>query len=144
MTTRTALLFAAAAFCGGYLMRQFAAPGATAQAQSQHVFELRTYTTAPGRLDALNARFRNHTMKIFENHGMKNIGYWIPTDEARSKDTLIYILQHDSLDAAKKSWDAFGADPEWKKVQSESEASGKIVTKVDHVFMTPTDYSQIK
>lgn len=115
-----------------------------AAAAAQRVFELRTYTTEEGKLDALNARFRNHTIKLFEKHGMANIGYWVPQDEPRSKNTLVYIVSHASRDAAKKSWDAFRADPDWVKARDESEKSGKIVAKVESVFLSPTDYSKIK
>lgn len=108
------------------------------------VFELRTYTAEPGKLDALVARFRDHTIKLFEKHGMQNIGYWVPQDPPASQNTLIYILAHRSREAAKKSWDAFRADPEWKKVQAESEAAGKIVTKIESVFMSPADFSKLR
>ena len=108
------------------------------------VFEIRTYTTEPGRLDALNARFREHTTKLFEKHGMTNVGYWVPLDEPRSQNTLIYVLAHESREAADKSWAEFGKDPEWQKVRAASEADGKIVSKVDRVFASPTDYSPMK
>jgi hypothetical protein len=111
---------------------------------SGRVFEMRTYTTHEGRLNALQARFRNHTTRLFEKHGMTNIGYWVPMDSPLSQNTLIYILSHRDRDTAKKSWDAFRNDPEWKKVQQASEADGKIVSKVDSVFMTAADYSKIK
>ena len=108
------------------------------------LFEIRTYTTEPGKLDALNARFRDHTTKLFEKHGMTNVGYWTPVDEPRSKDTLIYVLAHENADAAKKSWDGFRNDPQWQKARSESEAAGPIVKKVESVFMAPTDYSAMQ
>ena len=101
-------------------------------------------TTEPGKLPDLLKRFREHTTKLFEKHGMTNIGYWVPTDEPRSKDTLIYVLAHDSRDAAKKSWDGFRADPDWIKARDASEAAGKIVHKVESVFADPTDFSPIK
>ena len=107
-------------------------------------FEIRTYTTEPGRLDALNARFRDHTTKLFEKHGMANIGYWTPADDPRSKDTLIYVLAHESRETADKSWQAFRDDPEWHKARDASEADGKIVSKVESVFLNPTEYSKIK
>ena len=107
------------------------------------VYELRTYTCYEGKLDALKARFRDHTIEIFNRHGMESIGYWVPQDE-RSKTTLIYIMAHPSREAAKNSWTEFRADPEWKKVAAESEANGKIVQHVDSVFMDPTDFSQLK
>ena len=108
------------------------------------MFELRKYTCYEGKLPDLLARFRNHTTRIFEKHGMTNIGYWTPQDAPDSQNTLIYILAHPSREAAKKNWDEFRNDPEWQKVQKESEANGKIVIKVDSVFMDPTDFSAIK
>jgi len=108
------------------------------------VFEIRTYTCYEGRLPALEARFRDHTITIFNRHAMTSIGYWIPQDEPRSKDTLIYILAHPSREAAKKNWAEFQADPEWQKVKADSEASGKIVSKVESVFADPADFSPIK
>jgi hypothetical protein len=108
------------------------------------LFEIRTYTTEPGKLDALHTRFREHTTKLFEKHGMTNIGYWTPVDEPRSKDTLIYVLAHDNAEAAKKSWEGFRNDPDWVQVRTASEAAGPIVRKVESVFLNPTDYSAIK
>ncbi|MFN0055605.1 MAG: NIPSNAP family protein [Planctomycetales bacterium] len=107
------------------------------------LYELRTYTTHPGRLPALHARFRDHTMKLFEKHGMQNGMYWVPTDEKLKDNTLIYVVSHASADAAKKSWDAFINDPEWHKVRDASEKDGKIVAKVDAVYMTLVDYSPV-
>ena len=112
--------------------------------KADRVFEMRTYTTAPGRLDALHARFRDHTNKIFVKHGMQLVGYWTPTDEETSSNTLIYILAYPSMEARQASWNAFRDDPDWKKAFAESKADGPIVTKVDSQFMTPTDYSPIK
>src|SRR5882757_11210078 len=101
---------------------------------NERVFEIRTYTTEPGKLPDLLKRFREHTTKLFEKHGMTNIGYWVPTDEPRSKNTLIYILAHASRDAAKKSWDGFKNDSDWQKVQKASETGGKIVAKVESIY----------
>jgi hypothetical protein len=115
-----------------------------AEAAGTRVFEIRTYTTHPGRLPALQARFRDHTTTIFKKHGMQNIGYWVPQDEPAHSNTLVYIIAHKSRDDAKKSWEAFRADPEWQKVSKASEADGKIVAKVESVFADPTDYSPIK
>jgi hypothetical protein len=108
------------------------------------VFEIRTYTTEEGKLDSLNARFRDHTTRLFKKHGMTNIGYWTPADTPLSRNTLIYILAHPSREAAAKNWTAFRNDPEWKKAREESEANGKIVSKVESVFMDSTDYSPLK
>ncbi len=106
------------------------------------VYELRTYTTLPGRLPALNKRFSEHTLKLFEKHGMKSEMYWVPTDEARKDNTLIYVLSHESQDAADKSWKAFQADADWIKVREASEMDGKILAKApDRVFMRRSDYS---
>ena len=114
-------------------------PNSLIAAEDTRVYELRTYTAAPGKLDQLNARFRNHTVKIFQKHGMVNIGYWVPADS--SDNRLIYLLAHASREAAKKSWAAFGADPDWKEAQKASEANGRLVTKVESVFLNATDYS---
>jgi hypothetical protein len=112
--------------------------------KADRVFEMRTYTTAPGRLDALHARFRDHTNKIFVKHGMQLVGYWTPTDEETSSNTLVYILAYPSLEARQASWKAFRDDPDWKKAFAESRADGPIVMKVESRFMAPTDYSPIK
>jgi len=136
----TLLAVVAAAGVGFRLGRTTIAEGAT----NGHVFEVRTYTAEPGKLEALHARFRDHTVQIFNKHGMTSVGYFAPTDEPLSKNTLIYILEFPSREAAKKSWDEFRNDPEWQKVQKESEANGKLVTKVDSVFTEATEYSPLK
>ena len=108
------------------------------------VFEIRTYHTFPGRLDALHKRFREHTMKMFEKHGMTNVGYWVPQDSPARESTLIYVISHASREAAKANWAAFVADPEWKKVAEASQVDGKIVERIESVFMDATDYSPMK
>lgn len=112
-------------------------------AEESPVFELRIYTTHPGKMPDLLARFKNHTTKIFENHGMENVGYWSPV-EAKDENKLYYILKHKSRAAADASWAAFREDPEWIKVRTESEASGPIVAGVESIFMTSTEFSAIK
>jgi hypothetical protein len=113
-------------------------------APKMRYFEMRTYTANEGKLDALNARFRDHTTRLFEKHGMTNIGYWVPSEGDRSKDTLVYILAFPDKEARNKAFKEFAEDPDWKKAQSESEANGKLVKKVESIFMNPTDYSPIK
>jgi hypothetical protein len=108
------------------------------------VFELRTYTAPDGKLPNLQARFRDHTIRIFNKHGMKSVGYWVPQDAPNKDNTLIYIISHDSREQAKKNWADFQADPEWKKVSAESQVDGRIVSNVVSVFMDATDYSPIK
>lgn len=116
--------------------------GFAADSNDTAVYELRTYTTLPGRLDALLERFRAHTIRLFEKHGMRNVGYWVPTDADKGAGhTLIYLLRHASRDAATASWKAFNTDPEWKQAKAASEAGGRIVAKVVSVFLQPTDYS---
>jgi hypothetical protein len=116
---------------------------AQAASDSGRVYELRTYTTAPDKLDALLARFRDHTLKIFERHGMENVGYWVPMEaKDGASNKLVYLLAHKNRDAAKASWKAFSADPQWQEVKKKTEANGKIVEKVDSVYLTPTDYSK--
>jgi hypothetical protein len=111
-----------------------------------HVFELRTYTTNEGKLDGLDARFREHTLALFTRHGMTNLPYWHPTDADKGAGhTLIYLLAHDSREAAAKSWKAFQGDPEWVKVRTESEKDGALlVGPPKSVYLTPTDFSPIK
>jgi hypothetical protein len=108
------------------------------------IYELRTYVATDGKLENLLARFRNHTIKLFEKHGMQNVGYWVAADEPASKNTLIYVVSHKNREAAKASWDAFRKDPDWVKAKGESEANGAIVDKVTSVFMNPTDFSKLK
>ena len=116
---------------------------AQAASSSGPVYELRTYTSPPGKRDALIARFRDHTVKLFEKHGMKNVGYWVPAESKDGgDDKLVYLLEHKSREAAAASWKAFQADPVWKDVNKKTTANGKIVSKVDSVYMTPTDYSK--
>ena len=110
-------------------------------AESDMVYELRVYHCYEGKLPDLLKRFREHTTKIFEKHGMKNVAYWLPMDEPQKSNTLIYVLAHPSRDAAATNWKAFSADTEWQAVQKASEANGKIVEKVDSTFMVLTDFS---
>lgn len=107
--------------------------------KSERVYEMRTYYAPPGRLDDLHARFRNHTTKLFEKHGMTNVGYWTPIENPDNK--LVYILAYPSRDAAKKSWKAFMADPDWKAAWKASEEKGPLVAKAESVYLKPTDYS---
>jgi hypothetical protein len=118
--------------------------GRASQAAPAHIYELRTYTAAEGKLDAVNARFRDNTRRIFDRHGMKSVGYWLPTEGDKAGTTLIYILEHPNREEARKHWAEFNADPEWQKVKAESEKDGKIVMKAESVFMNATDYSPIK
>ena len=115
-----------------------------APAPAGHVYELRTYTAAEGKIANVNARFRDHTRRIFEKHGMKNIGYWTPLEGPTAGTTLVYILEHQSREAARASWAAFRTDPDWLKAKAESETAGPIVAKVESVFLNPTDYSALK
>lgn len=112
-----------------------ASPGTTA------VYELRVYHAAPGKLADLLARFRDHTDKLFERHGMKSVAYWTPLDEPEKSNTLIYILQHPSREAAAANWKSFQDDPDWKSVRDKSEANGKLAEKVDSTYMGLTDFS---
>lgn len=122
-------------FLTGLLL--FTCFGLFAQKTDTRYFELRIYYCYPGRLDALIERFQNHTTRIFEKHGMENIGYWLPTNN--EKNALYYILAYPSKEARDKSWAGFSSDPEWKDVQSKSEVSGKIVESVTSVFMNMSD-----
>ena len=110
------------------------------------VYELRTYTTEEGRLPALHARFKDHTIKLFEKHGMQNVIYFTPIDKDGKpiENKLVYLLAHKSQEAARASFDAFRQDPEWVAARDASEKDGKIVAKVESQFYSPTDYSPLK
>jgi hypothetical protein len=103
------------------------------------VYEMRTYTAAAGKLDALNARFRDHSVKLLAKHGMPSVGYWMPIDNPDNK--LIYVISHASREAADANWKEFSADPDWQAVKKESEANGKLVEKVESIFLQTTDFS---
>jgi len=114
------------------------------QKKDTRVFELRTYHAAPGKMEALNSRFRDHTCELFKKHGITIIGFWNPSKAEDADKTLIYLLAFPSQESADQSWKAFAADPEWNKVKDESEKDGKLVEKIERVFMNPTDYSPMK
>lgn len=108
---------------------------------STTVYELRVYHVFEGKLDDLLRRFRDHTMQLFEKHGIKNVAYWTPTDDPLKGKTLIYILAHPSREAATANWKSFREDPDWTSVRDKSEANGKLVEKVDSTFLSLTDFS---
>jgi NIPSNAP protein len=134
------IVLLSAGFAAGLLWR-----GETVHAQAgKRVYEIRTYTAPEGKLEDLHKRFRDHTLRIFQKHGMTNVAYFKPLDAPLSQNTLIYVLAHESREAAKKSWADFAADPEWKKVSAESQVNGRIVEKIESVFAEATDYSPMK
>ena len=110
-------------------------------AKSNTVYELRMYHVMPGKMDDLVARFRDHTMKLFADHGIKSVAYWTAQDEPVKSSTFFYMLEHPSREAAAANWKAFQADPEWQRVKAESEENGKLVEKIDSTFLTLTDFS---
>jgi hypothetical protein len=131
-------------FLAGMLAGSMLQSGIAHAQASKHVYELRTYTAPDGKLGELHARFRDHTIRIFNKHGMKSVIYLSPQDAPDSANTLIYVLEHPSREAAKKAWADFQADPEWVKVAADSQVNGRIVSKVVSVFADPTDYSPMK
>lgn len=108
------------------------------------VFEMRTYYASPGKMTALHARFRDHTCKLFKKHGMELVGFWSPTDDKEAESKMVYILAYPSKEAADKSWKAFRDDPDWIKARTESEKDGKLVARLESVYLNPTDYSPMK
>jgi hypothetical protein len=154
MPTRLLLMSAALAILGfpALAMTQSAspssqAPDAASFAPDSRVFELRTYHANAGKLGALNKRFRDHTVGLFKRHGMDVIAFWMPVTEpadASPGGTLVYVLAYPSMEAREAAWKAFSADPEWVSVKDASERDGKLVAKVDSLFMKATDYSAIK
>ena len=114
-------------------------------AKGSRCFELRTYYAAPGKLEELHARFRNHTMKLFKKHGLEVVGFWGPTEKEKgSENTLVYVLAFPSREAREKAWRDFRADPDWQAAAKDSEKNGKLVDKIDSIVMMATDYSPIK
>lgn len=142
---RWAAALGAAVFVGGIFVGQaLDSTGAVNAQAGGSVFELRTYTANEGRMEGLLDEFRSYAARIFERHGMKNVGYWVPTDAPRSEDTLIYILQHDSREAAQQSWSAFIEDPEWQAAYEELNADGRLAASVESMFLQATDFSPMQ
>jgi hypothetical protein len=130
--------------CGAALMLGFSKLGASNAQPPHHVYELRLYHAHEGKMDALKARFGDHTDAIFRRHNMKSIGYWSPEDAPSSQNLFVYILEHPSRAEAEKNWAAFQVDPEWRKVKAQSEANGPLVDHIDHYFMDPTSFSALQ
>jgi hypothetical protein len=108
------------------------------------VLEVRRYTAATGKLDDLVKRMRDGEASLFEKHGMKGVFHSVAAEAPESQNTYMYVLAHQSREAAKKSWDEFRNDPAWKSLRETSEANGPLVTKVESLFVSPTDYSPLK
>jgi hypothetical protein len=121
-----------------------ASASAADTASAGKVYELRVYHTNPGKLEALHARFRDHTCKLFQKHGIELVGFWTPIQGDEAKDTLYYIVAFPNAEAQKKAWQAFGDDPAWKKAKADSEKDGVLVKKVDSMNLKATDYSPIR
>jgi hypothetical protein len=143
MKKTTAIIFGLVmAFAAGFAARGTMPGEAVVQAETKgRVYELRTYTAADGKLDALHARFREHVLGFFKKHGMTSVVYFKPMDAPLSQTTLIYLLSHESREAAAKSWAAFRDDPDWKKI---SASGAPMTSRVESVFLEPTDYSPMK
>ena len=145
--TRTLSLFLSAAVgaLGVAGATRTSASPASSLASDSRCFELRTYTAAPGKLEALHARFRDHTNALFVKHGMTVVGYWVPSDADKgAANTLVYLLAYPDRAAREKAWSAFGSDPDWNAARKASEVDGKLTEKVESVFLTATDYSPLK
>jgi NIPSNAP len=130
--------------CGAAVMFGLGSLKGSNSESSHHVYELRLYHVNQGKMEALRSRFRDHTDSIFRRHSMRSIGYWTPEDVPNSENLFVYILEHPSRREAEANWAAFQADPDWKKVKSESEANGSLVDHIDHYFMDPTAYSALQ
>jgi hypothetical protein len=143
MRTTLLVLLAAGAVLAALVMPNSAAPAADT-APAGKVYELRVYHANPGKLEALHARFRDYTCKLFQKHGIELIGFWTPMQGEEAKDTLYYIVAFPSAEAQKKAWQAFQNDPDWKKVKADSEKDGVLVKKIDSTNLKATDYSPIR
>jgi NIPSNAP len=145
METFLSALLLAISILAGSAAETNAVPASPSIAPDSRCFELRTYYAAPGKLEALNARFRDHTCALFKKHGMEIVGFWIPADKASgAENKLVYMLAYKNLEAATQAWKDFGNDPEWIKARTDSEANGKLTEKVESVFLSATDYSPLK
>lgn len=141
-----ALFALASALWAGFSFTQnsFAQKGTPVNSNKQRVFEMRTYYAHPGKMEDLHKRFRDHTCKLFEKHGITIVGFWKPTDAAKAEEYMVYILAYPSKEAADASWKGFREDPQWATARDASEKNGKLVKKVDSVYLNPTDYSPLK
>ncbi len=142
MKTLSCISFVLGIFFAGTLLSGTRAAAADSPPAGK-VYELRTYHAGPGKLEALQARFRDHTCKLFQKHGMELIGFWTPAEGEEAKDTLIYIVAFPSVEAQKKAWQAFRADPEWIKAKTDSEKEGPLTTKVESKNLKATDFSPL-
>lgn len=134
-----------AALVGGALLAGVWIGRASAQGQAAgRVFELRTYTTAEGKLQTLSNRFRDRTMTLLAKHGMSTVGAWIPNEGPHAADNLVFLMVWPSREVADKTWAAFGADPEWTTLVAETEKDGRLWTKLERVWMSPTEYSPMR
>src|SRR2546423_14862268 len=129
---------------GVTLMLAFGRLGASNEQPPSRVYELRLYHAKEGKMDALKARFGDHTDSIFKRHNMTSIGYWSPEDAPDSQNLFIYILEHPSREQAEKNWFAFQPDQEWQKAKAESEVNGPLVDHIDHYFMDATNFSALQ
>ena len=146
MTAKRLLFFSliTSIVTSGCMVGTTASVSEEASSETEQVFELRTYTAAEGKFSDLLARFRDHTLRIFEKHGMTNVGYWTPQDEPLSANTLIYVLAHPSREEAEQSWRDFSRDPEWQSVAEESQRDGRLIAGLERVFLDPTDFSPMR
>ena len=132
----------AVAFAGGFAARGAVTDGEVVHAQAAaKVYELRTYVVPEDRLNLLHARFRNHTLRVFQKHDIANVVYFSPQDPEKAKTTMMYLISHPSREAADRNWKAFGSDPEWQAIAKES---GVGPVKITREFLDPTDYSPMK
>jgi hypothetical protein len=143
MRTLSSVSFVLSLLCASTLL-----PGVRATAAdtppADKVYELRVYHANPGKLEALHARFRDHTCKLFQKHGIELVGFWTPTQGEEAKNTLYYIIAFPDAEAQKKAWQAFRDDPDWKKAKADSEKEGVLVNKVDSTNLKATDYSPLR
>jgi hypothetical protein len=143
MRLATTILLVLAAGATGFALRA-ADPNKGARKADPRIFELRTYTVPEGKMDALHTRFRDITCKYFEKHGMTVVGFWNPTDPKEVKTKLVYLLAHPNKEAAEKNWKALSQDAEFRTAFAATEKDGKLVDKVESVFLNPADYSPLK
>ena len=139
----TAVGIALVSFAAGSLITARLAYINQVRADSNRVFELRVYHAVPGKMQALESRFRNKTSELLAKHNLNVVGYWISEDAPAWDNTFIWVVAHSSREEAKKNWEEMRADPEFQEMLK-SEQTEKLVQKIDSTYMHPTDFSPMK
>ena len=141
----TAALTVGAFACGTWFGRDVGSPTAlAAEPAASRLYELRIYTAAPGRMDALHARFRDHTLRLFQKHGIESVGYWTGVDDGQ-REKLYYVVAYPDREARERRLvNGIAKDAEFLAAVAESEKAGKLTSAVESILLAPTSYSPMR